>query len=1162
MRRSILLPAVALLMLLTSASFTAAQALSDGSQLTPTQQFSIASECDANMAVASKDQARIDSALVCVQHKVAQINEANQKKIALLENLLGPALQPPLGNAAQPEPIQQPVTQQTAPQEDPPKADPEFASAAAPMKPLAPAPAASKPATPEPLKITTYSGSGFYLDLATVITGSNVPTCPCRFQVSDEMPPDLQFATSPGNEPILFGTPSAGDKASYVIKTVAIAGVDDILMVPMTIDIMKNTAQAVKVGGANTVPLAVPGFNGEPYSASFTLKDIAGKACPSIVSVGSQTLADLKSNQQLILTIQGGKGTLTATSLLMTSPITFPVACTAGGQTATISVSAYKSPAAPAVAATAAPHAKIMFAEPLAMPIVEGVSEIKGQVLNIPVGVQPLSAQLWITVPGAQTPALVTLKAGGTSSALAADGTYDLQLSSPLVGGSTVSVQLVASAGVTLPVNGGETTLTVPISPAINLAGQPKLNITSEIIAAAGGSSSTITGTVTMPEFGVAPTATPASNGNYPQISVWIQDPVTAEWSIAQLTTGSGTTTSVPVSDAYGDFSVTLKTPLTTGQRVRLLALPPPGRTFSNSGLNPPPIPQAPFQAPPIADYPLAYETTVPAPLLLVKPTLSNPAMLVERVTTLSGLATPPPTGTVIDVAVVKLDSHDTDGLNYCLTADNLALPNPQDSILSISANSANSLLSATTATTGAYSLTLAMPLNRKDRIQIVQVLPAGTQIPDVQTNKCTSAVFTVNPPYTWESHDGTQSDERTNDDDATRNNEGTAKKKKPYSSPCAFNFNDCDFKYSVIGGIEQADLSAQSSVTEGFYYLYIRSPYNMRWGNLWFTSRYLGAPSSSSTQNVVAASASPATTITASTLPQSVASIDYNVGVERDFFQPTLNNRGSGQWTIGSIFSFGATSPLAANTAVTGFAVPDFGTNECNQLQLRFGSKMGYNPALPPSGYYNTAAAGATPVSSTSEGCIVQPQSGPGITSGTMANPGTQITTIAFSNEDRSSFLLKYGLGVRFIHRTLAPNTTHCSPYGSGDDSTGGLCRRLLADLTIGQDQAITGGYLRRFVFKGDTVVPVLNTGAYFFASSATRLEHNLTLSPLVLPSQTVGISNSTSTCTASATNVCLPSDNIFILPFKQANRDFYRIGIGIDLTTVLKLFTGAASQ
>jgi hypothetical protein len=100
----------------------------------------------------------------------------------------------------------------------------------------------------------------------------------------------------------------------------------------------------------------------------------------------------------------------------------------------------------------------------------------------------------------------------------------------------------------------------------------------------------------------------------------------------------------------------------------------------------------------------------------------------------------------------------------------------------------------------------------------------------------------------------------------------------------------------------------------------------------------------------------------------------------------------------------------------------------------------------------------------------------------------------------------------------------------------------------------------VRRLVLKADAIIPIFSTGISFFAASANRLEHNTTLSPLILNPVTVmnaGSSSCSSTSSSTSNTVCVPSSSVFVLPYKQQDRDYYRIGIGIDAIKVLtKLF------
>jgi len=391
-----------------------------------------------------------------------------------------------------------------------------------------------------------------------------------------------------------------------------------------------------------------------------------------------------------------------------------------------------------------------------------------------------------------------------------------------------------------------------------------------------------------------------------------------------------------------------------------------------------------------------------------------------------------------------------------------------------------------------------------------------------------------------------------------------------PYVSLCHYAFNDCDWTYSVVGGVEQSDLSAQNSETDPFVDLIVRAPYNVRPGSVWLRARFLGAPTSSSTQNVVAAATNPSGTVTSASLSTVGYAVDYTVGYEHDWFQPNATNPTRGMFTVGLIEDFGATTPLSSQSVTVGYAMPAYGTNECNELHQRFTSQSGYNPALPSSGTVTTTTtvgSGTPSVGPPVNYCSILPI--PSSTSTTVggvavktSTDNTAIANIAFSPEDRSSFLLKYAVGIRLINRWHSGSSNRCSAAapndhtgdGPGDNFVNGPCSRSVVDFTFGQDQAITGGYLRGLVFKSDAIFPIPRTGIYFFASASIRMTSNQNLSPLILTATPVSSGGGTST----PGTVTVPSPSVFVLPLKQSDRDFYRIGIAFDLAKILpKLFS-----
>jgi hypothetical protein len=372
------------------------------------------------------------------------------------------------------------------------------------------------------------------------------------------------------------------------------------------------------------------------------------------------------------------------------------------------------------------------------------------------------------------------------------------------------------------------------------------------------------------------------------------------------------------------------------------------------------------------------------------------------------------------------------------------------------------------------------------------------------------------------------------------------------------FAWTDCDWQYWVIGGGEESALSSQDSQTNPFVSLFVRAPTDNRNGSLWLLARFLGAANANNTNNIVAATQSATGSSSTSGLPQVGTAVDYTIGFQHDWFKPSSGSPGKGAFTIGGIVGFGATTPLSAQHATTAYVVPAYGTNECDELLMRFPSSGGHTglPTQPSTPYITTTTtpSGGTATTTTSGPfCIINPVP---ITTTTTSNgststvtvSGAALTDIAFAPEDRNSFLLKYFAGVRLVNRwhNKEGNGAHCA-----SDTP---CTRTVVDLTLGQDEAITGGMLRHFVGKAEAVFPIPKaTSISFFGSASLRFSRNQNQSPLILQPAMIVTSSPTPPATIS-----LPSTSTWILPLTQPNRDFYRVGIGIDLTDVLaKAFT-----
>ena len=385
------------------------------------------------------------------------------------------------------------------------------------------------------------------------------------------------------------------------------------------------------------------------------------------------------------------------------------------------------------------------------------------------------------------------------------------------------------------------------------------------------------------------------------------------------------------------------------------------------------------------------------------------------------------------------------------------------------------------------------------------------------------------------------------------------------YDPPCEYSFNDCDWVYSVVAGVEQSVLSAQASQTDPFIDLFVRTPANVNVGSIWLRARFLGTPVASDTNNVIATLSDPSSNIKTQTITSIGSAVDYIAGIEHDFLHASRKNSGAGQFTVGGILGFGATSTLNSSVATVAFATPAYGTSECQQLGTRFTLANGYVNPLPGSDTVTTSTTigTAAPVVTSVPYCVVQPGTtttsttdGAGVKT-TVVRSGTPITNIAFTPQDRSSFLLKYVAGIRLITRIRQKSSLGCSTESPDEEHQ--PCTRAVVDLTFGQDQAITGGRFHGTVFKSDATFPIGSSGIVFFGTAAIRLRSDILSSTLILAPTPI----STGSGAAVVGAVIIPSPSVFVLPLRQPDRDFYRFGVAIDLVKIVpKLFNPASSK
>lgn len=188
-------------------------------------------------------------------------------------------------------------------------------------------------------------------------------------------------------------------------------------------------------------------------------------------------------------------------------------------------------------------------------------------------------------------------------------------------------------------------------------------------------------------------------------------------------------------------------------------------------------------------------------------------------------------------------------------------------------------------------------------------------------------------------------------------------------------------------------------------------------------------------------------------------------------------------------------------------------------------------------------------PTASSPAGLVCQP----GATSPVIvAMQGPNLITnqyIDFFTPERSRFFRKAYVGFRlktyFFSRTIKAD---CNPPASRGEISGD-CDGLYdifpgtIDLTFGKDEAVTAGHFSTWLFRLDANYPLpFYQGIHIFASMYTALKRNSPTQPFnayTINAPTTGANNDA---------------NTFRFGLRPLDRDYFRIGIGVDLIQVFK--------
>lgn len=149
--------------------------------------------------------------------------------------------------------------------------------------------------------------------------------------------------------------------------------------------------------------------------------------------------------------------------------------------------------------------------------------------------------------------------------------------------------------------------------------------------------------------------------------------------------------------------------------------------------------------------------------------------------------------------------------------------------------------------------------------------------------------------------------------------------------------------------------------------------------------------------------------------------------------------------------------------------------------------------------------------------------------------------TNIAFVNQERSRFFRKYysGLRMKTYHFSKSYQSYDCNPgYKNECEGVYNAYPGIL-DLTVGQDEQVTGGHLSRWLLRLDVSYPLpFLPGTYAFGGVISAFKKNQNSDPVFLPA-------------TSTTAISDPS--VFQVKVPLRDRDTYRLGIGVDILQVI---------
>jgi hypothetical protein len=167
------------------------------------------------------------------------------------------------------------------------------------------------------------------------------------------------------------------------------------------------------------------------------------------------------------------------------------------------------------------------------------------------------------------------------------------------------------------------------------------------------------------------------------------------------------------------------------------------------------------------------------------------------------------------------------------------------------------------------------------------------------------------------------------------------------------------------------------------------------------------------------------------------------------------------------------------------------------------------------------------------------------GFTSNPPCTPSASTySNVAFVLPNRSRFYRDYFVGLRLRTYFFSGDCTHKVDKAAEPVSTSCKAANIYPgtfDVRLGQDETVTGGYLRRLVLTSTASYPLPGTsGAVrIFGSTYVSMNRNRNMPALAL--------------LAASSTIPITDPTVVIQPIKPSDHDYFRLGVGVDLVPLI---------